>query len=1740
MAQCVALGLAANGTGLRRGTGSVCPVVTGGGYFAIRIAVAANGAGMGGVAVLGAGGRGGDAFVAMGHGGAALGTGSVCAVAVMGAIHRHIAQGQCIIAVIHQREGDLLAAGNGQQRTIADRRGIIQHHRGAGVLLPIGHVPAGIVAGLQTDAAILPEGHHQRTVHELIFAQLRGIFAPGVVRAVDMTEQIIIRFRLREAAGGTNIILIGMDAGDAAGIALALRPRMGTTDAADGALPFDPVVRADEGADLTGTAFPAMGTAAIADGTYAVAPAMGAGQSADGTDPVLVAVGADCTAVADAIHIAVRHSLSAHGADTGSVVEIVRTVHRLIAELVSIVAVVDQREGDLHIAGDEQLIFRKDGVRIDQRDRGLPLLIAIGHIPAQIIGGLHAHIAIRGKISGQRTILKFVDTQIFAVRLIRIVGPIDIAEQIVVQLGLFVAANGADIVLIAVEDRFTTGSAQAILTVAFVDAYRFIAQNVGIIPIVRQGEGHLFAAGNIQLVRIGQSLGVVKRRASHLPLPTVGHIPVGIIGGFHRHIAVGGELHYHLAVHKFVFAQVGVVLFAAIVRSIDVSEQIIVIHRLRLTANGADIVLIAVVTFLAADGAAALGHGVFALQTADAEAIRAVGVLHRIAADRAKALCRMARMLTFHCHIAQQIGIVPIIGQGEGHLCAAGHEQLVGRSEGCSIVKRNRRHIALPAIRHIIGSVVRRFHAHIAILCEEDHHLSVHEFVLAQIGGILLAGVVRAVDPAEKIIVIHRLRKAAVRTDIVLIAVGAGGTAQGADPLVIPCVGRIGALHIAVQRAGLHLPVIGGGDRLIAPVRPVGPTLVGILLLVVCMLLLIHIGHEEPVGVGGAGRMGGLIAHIRGIAGVVAGRCGAVIGVEGGIAPGLIGGRIVGIGVAPVVVQVAADRVAVDDTLGGLVLEGGDLLILVVVLGIEVAAGIEAGGPAADILHRAGGCRCPFAAGLSIAVQRRFLRGQRLLIRIAVDRLCFQQAFVDPLGLGLLPLGQQMLRIGHIAVAAEGAGVADLLIFRAGSSNGLSGIAVSAIGDCFLVDMAAGGAGIYREAIVDAVRRLEDRFGIAVGAGALIHAGADTNEVLHQQIHGAAANDHGIPVRMVALILGRDHIGMLTSGNGIKQSIIIDITIDQGVRITGNGIRIAGDDVAIGAKAGADIDRCPGQRIISGTNPALDQEIVSGHMGGRHGGTGNGDIIHPVFQITGVRRFDIADRTGGGLDLIPQLPFRILIQMDRRVSIAGAGGLQHRGAALYRADTRQAHNGSAVDDLNVAIADIAGTSAGIAVDRQRGGRQDRLLRAGAGGRAAAGEIAVGIPQHREFLEGHRIVQMPVPHFRGVRPHPVTQAVKLAGILGRRVIAAVPDLLLRADAGIVAPNQEISAAQIGSRHILHILGVVAMLADIRRVPLVEDVLLVGVVEGPLAIVHASGIGAAAGDPQSVVGVGLDAVVEGHALFHIVADRLRMVAVAAGAGIKGRVPIEDLDVIGKIIVGSVIGGAAHEVVVHPHGIAHAVEQGVQLVDIHHEIRKIPRKAVAGGDVGGIQIDLVRADAEIGAAGVLLEEVGDIDIQLENERFILGGGDVDGGIVGPLQRRRPAGGIRIIDAAPHIGGIVGLLDVGGVKGIIRIGLVILLVRPSQVVHMGGAVEGWDHIDMIFFGGLEDLHHLSGGQIFTAVRIVLIGGQGPGGIVAAADPGEVIGRLEVSRIVRLVPDIQPEAGVIGKMQLQRVVAHP
>ena len=114
-----------------------------------------------------------------------LATGLIAAI--VGFASGNIAQGQAAVSVLHQSKGDFHATGNEHLLGLA----FAQRNRLLGAV-SFGHVPVGIVTGLDEDIAILRKGSSDLAVNELIFAQVLVIIVAAVVSAVDVADQVEI------------------------------------------------------------------------------------------------------------------------------------------------------------------------------------------------------------------------------------------------------------------------------------------------------------------------------------------------------------------------------------------------------------------------------------------------------------------------------------------------------------------------------------------------------------------------------------------------------------------------------------------------------------------------------------------------------------------------------------------------------------------------------------------------------------------------------------------------------------------------------------------------------------------------------------------------------------------------------------------------------------------------------------------------------------------------------------------------------------------------------------------------------------------------------------------------------------------------------------------------------------------------------------------------------------------------------------------------------------------------------------------------------------------------------------------------------------------------------------------------------------------------------------------------------------------------------------------------------------
>ena len=108
-----------------------------------------------------------------------------------------------------------------------------------------------------------------------------------------------------------------------------------------------------------------------------------------------------------------------------------------------------------------------------------------------------------------------------------------------------------------------------------------IAQGQAAVGISHQGEFPFGACGNKELVcclaqigRIVQGSGLGFRSQ-----PAISHVPLGIVAGLHKHIAISGKGSGDLAVHELVIAQVLPIVVAAVVCTVNGTNQIVILGR---------------------------------------------------------------------------------------------------------------------------------------------------------------------------------------------------------------------------------------------------------------------------------------------------------------------------------------------------------------------------------------------------------------------------------------------------------------------------------------------------------------------------------------------------------------------------------------------------------------------------------------------------------------------------------------------------------------------------------------------------------------------------------------------------------------------------------------------------------------------------------------------------------------------------------------------------------------------------------------------------------------------------------------------------------------------------------------------------------------------------------------------------------------------------------------------------------
>ena len=449
------------------------------------------------------------------------------------------------------------------------------------------------------------------------------------------------------------------------------------------------------------------------------------------------------------------------------------------------------------------------------------------------------------------------------------------------------AAAGADAVAVAVAHIGAASLTDAALVVGNVRAgggIHAVAQLHGIVGIHSQSEGDLHAAGNIQLVHIGEGVGVVQRGGSNLALPAVGHIPGAVVTGLDAHIAVALEGGDELATGELVGAQCGVVFITTVVGTVDVTKQIVVDHRLSGAADGA---LAAGIAMGAVD-AAGLAGTIAPAMAAGPSAGGAGAVLVAVGAGNAanRALTALPLMTT----IGSTIGAGAIApAMAAGHLTdRAGSAVPAVRAGGTAVLT------AAVAPAMVAGGTADGT----AAAGEAMAHQSAAS-------GAKAAGVVVCVSAGGGIHAIAQLEG----------VVGVDGQGEGdlhaagnehllagtGGSVVEGCAGgvHIAVGHIPIIRIGLdaNVAVTAEGDSKLTTGELVGAQIITVLLtaivgtvdeaeqIILCLNIIVHgapgtaatvpgtIGYSVAVGaVGGDGQVTGLVPFIipvvAGIAGI--------------------------------------------------------------------------------------------------------------------------------------------------------------------------------------------------------------------------------------------------------------------------------------------------------------------------------------------------------------------------------------------------------------------------------------------------------------------------------------------------------------------------------------------------------------------------------------------------------------------------------------------------------------------------------------------------------------------------------------------------------------------------------------------------------------------------------------------------------------------------------------------------------
>ena len=898
-------------------------------------------------------------------------------------------------------------------------------------------------------------------------------------------------------------------------------------------------------------------------------------------DALGVAVAADRAGVGDHTGLGAGGSLGLLGG------VVVVALGDLIAEHQSFVIVHHQSEGDLHAAGNEQLVGICQAQLVIVEDDGLAIAVALSLIPAQVVAGLDEDIAIALEGSDQLAVHELVDTQVGGVIIEAVVHAVDPADQVVVALG---AAGGTGIAHIAVAGSLGVGIGVGVITlgagmsgVATLGAGRIgddalivmlagvddVAQSQGVVGIDDQSEGHDRAAGNEQLLADMLAQSGVLQDNSLVGAVALGHVPGPVVVSLDGHIAVGGHGQGQLAVHELQLAQEVAVVAVGVVSAVDIAEEVVLTDIATVDAGVAHIVVadgvgvgvdVAVAAVAAGvSGVAALGAGggsdlggVAVAQSRDALGVAVaadgagVGVHTVLGAGGSLGLFLIIIVYAGVDDIAQHQGLVIVHHQSEGDADAGRHEHLVGIGDAGIGVVQGSGLVGAVAVGHVPGGIVAGLDEDIAVLLEDHGDPAAHELVVAQVGVVFFTAQVSAVDPADQVVLTD---SAAGSTGVAHIAV-AGGLGVG--------------VHIAVAAgAGMGGVAAGGAGGL---------------------------GHNSGVAVAQGSH---LVSNIAVAAGA---------GVGGVTLSGTGGGS----------------------DLGGVAVAGGRN-----VLGLGLAAG--AAGEGLDTLVGAGGSLGDHAGIPAVAQGCLLVTVVAVAAGAGVHGVTGSGAggsndLASHMGMGVGVLDHQ-----HIGVIVEGEGVS-----TAGGHQ--STVAIAVVTDELPTDVGGLDGGILDGAVVahpGAVLhdlefvRTGGQYNIKciavfgpghVAAGPVIESAVDGHDLgiatactvaAHIAVTGSR-NSLGVAVVAVAAGVGLDTIGGAGSSDGhlggvaVTQSagvvILVGIAASAagvgGITLCGTGgsshlggIAVAqlGDDLGVGA--GAD-------RAGVGTNTVSSTGRLLGHLGG--------------------------------------------------------------------------------------------------------------------------------------------------------------------------------------------------------------------------------------------------------------------------------------------------------------------------------------------------------------------------------------------------------------------------------------------------------------------------------------------------------------------------------------------------------------